>query len=66
MRRPRARQERTLAWSELHQEELMPDWCLVSNGEEPFKIEPLKIGGSYVPSSERGFAARRLHADGCL
>ena len=32
----------TLAWAELHQEELMADWRLVSNGEDPFKIEPLK------------------------
>ena len=32
----------TLAWSELHQEELMADWQLVMNGEEPFKIQPLQ------------------------
>ncbi len=31
-----------LAWAELHQEELMADWRLVTSGEEPFKIEPLK------------------------
>jgi Domain of unknown function (DUF4160) len=38
-----ARQTRlVLAWAELHQEELMANWRLVSNGEEPFKIEPLK------------------------
>src|ERR1043165_3280458 len=38
-----ARQTRlVLAWADLHQEELMADWRLVSNGEEPFKIEPLK------------------------
>ena len=31
-----------LAWTELHQEELMADWQLVMNGEEPFKIQPLQ------------------------
>ena len=31
-----------LAWAELHQDELMADWRLVTNGEHPFKIEPLK------------------------
>ena len=31
-----------LAWTELHQEELMNDWNLVMNGEEPFKIQPLQ------------------------
>ncbi len=31
-----------LAWAELHQEELMANWSLVMNGEEPFRIPPLK------------------------
>ena len=31
-----------LAWAELHQEELMSNWALVINGEEPFKIQPLQ------------------------
>jgi hypothetical protein len=31
-----------LAWAELHQDELMADWDLVMNGEEPFKILPLQ------------------------
>ena len=31
-----------LAWAELHQDELMADWNLVMNGEEPFKIQPLQ------------------------
>jgi hypothetical protein len=31
-----------LAWAELHQKELMGDWRLVTSGEEPFRIEPLK------------------------
>ena len=30
------------AWIEIHQDELMADWELASNGEEIFKIEPLK------------------------
>jgi len=29
------------AWIELHQEELVADWALASQGELPFKIEPL-------------------------
>lgn len=32
----------TLAWAELHQEELLDDWNLVMNGKEPFKIQPLQ------------------------
>jgi len=31
-----------LALAELHQEELLADWELVMNGEEPFKIQPLQ------------------------
>lgn len=31
-----------LAWAELHQEELVQDWNLVMNGEEPIKIQPLQ------------------------
>ena len=31
-----------LAWIELHQDELMGDWKLVMNNEEPYKIDPLK------------------------
>jgi hypothetical protein len=30
------------AWIEIHQEELMADWELASQGEQIFKIEPLK------------------------
>jgi len=30
------------AWIEIHQEDLMADWELASNGEAIFKIEPLK------------------------
>lgn len=30
------------AWIEIHREELMADWQLAVNGEEVFKIAPLK------------------------
>ena len=30
------------AWIEIHRNELIADWELCQNGEEPFKIEPLK------------------------
>ncbi len=30
------------AWIEIHREALMADWELAVNGEEPYKIEPLK------------------------
>ena len=30
------------AWIEIHQDELMADWELAVNGQEVFKIEPLK------------------------
>jgi hypothetical protein len=39
---PRRQTRFVLAWAELHQEELMADWHLVMNGEEPFKIQPLQ------------------------
>lgn len=39
---PRKQQKLTLAWAELHQEELMADWNLVMNGESPFRIQPLQ------------------------
>lgn len=39
---PRKQIKIVLAWAELHQEELMKDWDLVMNGEEPFKIQPLQ------------------------
>ncbi|MCF8037901.1 MAG: DUF4160 domain-containing protein [Desulfohalobiaceae bacterium] len=39
---PRKQAKLVLAWAELHQEELMADWALVMNGEEPFKIQPLQ------------------------
>ena len=30
------------AWIELHKDELMADWELAVNGQQPYKIEPLK------------------------
>lgn len=30
------------AWIEIHQEELMANWALASEGQPPFRIEPLK------------------------
>lgn len=30
------------AWIEIHRDELMADWQLAANGQEVFKIEPLK------------------------
>ncbi len=30
------------AWIEIHQDELMADWELASQGEQVFKIEPLR------------------------
>jgi hypothetical protein len=30
------------AWIEIHKEELIANWFLCQNGEEPFKIEPLR------------------------
>jgi hypothetical protein len=29
------------AWVEIHRDELMADWELISAGENPYKIEPL-------------------------
>jgi hypothetical protein len=39
---PRRQLRLVQAWAELHQEELMADWNLAMNGEEPFKIQPLQ------------------------
>jgi len=30
------------AWIEIHQEDLMADWQLAVNGQQVFKIDPLK------------------------
>ncbi len=39
---PKKQRKLALAWVELHQEELMADWNLLMNGEEPFRIQPLQ------------------------
>jgi len=38
---PKNKERLVLAWVEIHKEELIADWKLASNGELPFKIEPL-------------------------
>jgi hypothetical protein len=30
------------AWMEIHRDELLADWQLAVNGEEPYKIDPLR------------------------
>jgi Domain of unknown function (DUF4160) len=39
---PRAKLKLVQAWVELHQDELMADWTLAVNGEQIFKIDPLR------------------------
>ena len=39
---PKKQMKLVLAWAEIHQAELMADWDLLMNGEEPFKIKPLQ------------------------
>ena len=39
---PRKQQQLTIAWILIHQEELGANWQLLQNGEEFFKIEPLR------------------------
>jgi len=39
---PRKQAKLVLAWTEIHNEELLADWELASKGELPFRIEPLK------------------------
>jgi hypothetical protein len=39
---PKKQGKIVLAWAEIHQEELLADWQLSTNGELPFKIKPLK------------------------
>ncbi|WP_295878645.1 DUF4160 domain-containing protein [uncultured Thiohalocapsa sp.] len=38
---PKKQTKLVLAWAELHQDDLLADWALVMNGEEPHKIQPL-------------------------
>nr|WP_207124009.1 DUF4160 domain-containing protein [Halorhodospira abdelmalekii] len=39
---PKKQTKLALAWAEHRQDDLMADWELVMNGEEPFKIQPLQ------------------------
>lgn len=39
---PSKQKRLVLAWAELHHDELMANWNLVMNGEDPFKIQPLQ------------------------
>lgn len=39
---PRNKLRLVQAWIEIHREELMADWALALEGNQPFKIEPLK------------------------
>lgn len=39
---PRGKAKLVEAWIEIHREDLMADWELAINGENVFKIEPLK------------------------
>jgi hypothetical protein len=65
---PKKQMKLELAWAELHQEELMHDWNLVMNGEEPFKIQPLQyLGGFMYPALNfRHSAAEPVRAGGFL
>ena len=38
---PRKQLRLVQAWIELHQDELLADWELAVNGENPYKIDPL-------------------------
>jgi hypothetical protein len=39
---PRKQIRMVQAWIEIHKEELLVDWELAVNGEEPFRIAPLQ------------------------
>jgi kynureninase len=39
---PRKKERLVLAWVEIHQEALLANWELASNGELPFSIDPLR------------------------
>jgi hypothetical protein len=51
---PRKQQHLVQAWIELHHDELMADWELAVNGEEPYKITPQRglvcIGMQKLPN----------------
>lgn len=39
---PKSRMKLVQAWIEIHKDELMADWQLAVEGQQTFKIEPLK------------------------
>lgn len=39
---PPGKMKMILAWVEIHQDDLMADWELAVNGQQPFRIEPLR------------------------
>lgn len=39
---PKSKMKLVQAWLEIHQDELMANWKLAVNGEQVFKIDPLK------------------------
>jgi hypothetical protein len=39
---PPAKMKLLIAWMEIHNDELMADWQLALNGEQVFKIDPLR------------------------
>lgn len=39
---PSSKLKLLLAWIEIHKDELVADWELAVNGEQPYKIDPLK------------------------
>ncbi|MBC8385324.1 MAG: DUF4160 domain-containing protein [Candidatus Cloacimonetes bacterium] len=39
---PKSKMKLLYAWIELHKDELLADWKLVVEGQQPYKIDPLK------------------------
>ena len=39
---PKKQQNLVVAWMEIHKDELIADWDVAVDGEQPYKIEPLK------------------------
>ena len=39
---PSSKNKLVLAWIEIHREDLLADWQLASQGQQIFKIDPLK------------------------
>ncbi|MGR0482762.1 MAG: DUF4160 domain-containing protein [Candidatus Electronema sp. V4] len=39
---PSSKMKLVLAWMEIHRDELLADWKLAADGQQIFKIDPLK------------------------